>query len=80
MGDFNVEVNDSAIAVLVILTTRKAFLNSQPALSTPINLFALTFFHFILTSKPRNFQHPYVIKTGLSDFHKMTVTVLKTFF
>ena len=44
MGDFNVEVNDSAIAVLVKLTTRKAFLNSQPALSTPINLFALTLF------------------------------------
>ena len=47
MGDFNVEVNDSAIAVLVKLTTRKAFLNSQPALSTPINLFALTLFWLV---------------------------------
>ena len=34
----------------------------------------------ILTKKPRSFQHSFVIETGLSDFYKMTVTVMKTFF
>ena len=34
----------------------------------------------ILTNKVRSFQHSCVIETGLSDFHKMTVTVMKTFF
>ena len=34
----------------------------------------------ILTNKPRSFQHSCVIEIGLSDFHKMTVTVMKTFF
>ena len=34
----------------------------------------------ILTNKPRSFQHSCVIETGLSDVHKMTVTVMKTFF
>ena len=34
----------------------------------------------ILTNKPRSFQSTCVIKTGLSDFHRMTVSVLKTHF
>ena len=33
-----------------------------------------------MTNKPQSFQHSSVIETGLSDFHKMTVTVMKTFF
>ena len=33
----------------------------------------------ILTNKYRNFQHSQTIETGLSDFHKMTLTVLKMF-
>ena len=32
----------------------------------------------ILTNCPRSFQNSCVIETGLSDFHKMVVTVMKT--
>ena len=32
----------------------------------------------ILTNWPRSFQHSCVIETGLSDFDKMVVTVMKT--
>ena len=32
----------------------------------------------ILTNCPGSFQNSCVIETGLSDFHKMTVTVMKT--
>ena len=32
----------------------------------------------ILTNCPRSFQNSCVIETGLSDFHKMIVTVMKT--
>ena len=31
----------------------------------------------ILTNRKRNFQHTTAIETGLSDFHKLIVTVLK---
>ena len=31
----------------------------------------------ILTNSPNSFQNSSVVDTGLSDFHKMTVTVLK---
>ena len=34
----------------------------------------------ILTNKYNKFQNSKTIETGISDFHKMTVTVLKTFF
>ena len=34
----------------------------------------------ILTNSPLSFQSSGVIETGLSDFHKMTVTVIKTTF
>ena len=34
----------------------------------------------VLTNNPNSFQNSGVIETGLSDFHKMTVTVMKTSF
>ena len=34
----------------------------------------------ILTNSPRSFQNTNVFETGLSDFHKLTTTVLKMHF
>ena len=34
----------------------------------------------ILTNFPRSFQNSNVFETGLSDFHKLTTTVLKQYF
>ena len=34
----------------------------------------------VLTNKPKSFQNSSVVETGLSDFHKMAVTVMKTTF
>ena len=36
--------------------------------------------HLILTNKSRSFQNTTVIETGLSDFHKLTVTIMKANF
>ena len=33
----------------------------------------------ILTNMPKSFQNSMVIETGLSDFHKLTKTVLNNF-
>ena len=60
-----------------ILMTWKALLKSQPAIRTHKNLLSLTLFWLV---KPRSFQHSCVIETGLSDFHRMAVTIMKTFF
>ena len=34
----------------------------------------------MLTNKPRSFKHSCAIETDLSDFHRMTVTVMKATF
>ena len=34
----------------------------------------------LLTSRPKSFQNSSVVETGLSDFRKMTVTVISTTF
>ena len=36
--------------------------------------------NLILTNKPQSFYGTYVMETGLSDFHRMTVTILKIYF
>ena len=33
-----------------------------------------------LTNRPRSFQNTLTIETGISDFHKMAITVMKTFY
>ena len=39
-----------------------------------------TFIDLILTNRPKCFQNSNVFETGLSDFHKLTFTVLKVYF
>ena len=34
----------------------------------------------ILTNRPRSFQRCHIVETGLSDFHKMTATIIKMYF
>ena len=34
----------------------------------------------ILTNRNKSFQGMYIIETGISDFYKMTVTVMRTYF
>ena len=40
----------------------------------------LSYIDLILTNSPYSFQNSYVIETGLLDFHKMIVSVMKTTF
>ena len=66
LGDFNVEANDSVVLV---------FSNTYDVKSHKPSCIDL-----ILTNKPQSFQRSCVIETGLSDFDRMTVSVIKTFF
>ena len=34
----------------------------------------------IITNRPKSFQNSMVIETGLSDFHKMCITVMKKYY
>ena len=76
-GDFNVCVDDE---------TMKKFCNSyclkslikQPACFK--NLEKPSCIDLILTNRSRSFQSTCAVETGLSDFHKMTKSVLKMHF
>ena len=74
--DFNVEANDSATSVFSDTYELKSLIKERTCYNNPNK----PCIDLILTNKPPNFQHSCVIETGLSDFHKMTVTVMKTFF
>ena len=36
--------------------------------------------YLIITTRPKSFQNSVTVETGLSDFHKMTLTVMKVFY
>ena len=74
LGDFNAGIED---------TSRKKFCNSfnPPSIvNMPTcykNSNKLSCIDLTLSNHPRSIQNSYVIETGLSDFHRMVLTVMK---
>ena len=77
IGDFNVEANNSAMSVFSDTYNLKSLIKKSACSKNPNKPSCID---LMLTNKPRNFKHSCVIETGLSDFHRMTVTVLKATF
>ena len=74
--DFNVETNDVNMKNFCQIYGCKNILKDKTYFKNPINL---TCTDLIITNIPKSFQEPEVIETGLSDFHKMSLTVLEVF-
>ena len=75
LGDFNVGMEDSTIKVFY------SHYNLTGMINKPIcyqNSNKPTCIDLILTNCWRSFQNSCVIETGLSDFHNMIVTLIKT--
>ena len=77
LGDFNICVDDETMRNFYnfyilnrLIKQPKCFKNSEN----------LSFIDLISTNKPRSFQSTCVIETGLSGFHRITVSVLKAYF
>ena len=77
LGNFNVGANDSVVSVSSDTYDLKSLIK-EPTYYKDQN--KPSCIDLILTTKPRSFQHSCIIETSLSHFHKMTVTVMKTFF
>ena len=74
MGDFNVDPSNehmlefmSSLDLRNLITDPTCFKNIENP-----SCIAL-----IITNRPKSFQHSRVIETGISDFHKLTITVIK---
>ena len=74
LGNFNAGIDDEALQIYVQLTNLTVSLKQLTCFKNPENPSSID---LILTNKPRSFQTKCVAETGLSDFHRMTISVLK---
>ena len=72
LGDFNVGVEEPHMKTFCENLIKQPACYKNPSRPTCIDL--------ILTKVPRSFQSTSVTETGLSDFHLMTLTVIKKSF
>ena len=77
IGDFNAEVSDVSMKEFCDIYSFKNLIKEPTCFQNPANPKCID---LMLTNRHRSFQNSCVIETSLSDFHKMTVTVLRAFF
>ena len=76
-GDLNSEISEMAMSEFWETCNLQNLVKDPTCYKNPSKP---TFIDLILTNFPKSFQHTQTIETGLSDFHKLTLTVLKTHF
>ena len=74
LGDFNVEIEEANMKSVCENYNLKSLIKQPSCYKNPNKP---TCIDLILTKVPRMFQSICVIETGLSDFHLMTVTVMR---
>ena len=76
LGDFNAEMTNTYMEEFCSVYNFKNLIKDPTCLKNPEKP---TIIDHILTNNPRFFQHSGVCETGLSDFHKLTLTALKVY-
>ena len=76
-GDFNTEDTELCLETFLYQYEAKNLVNEKTCFKNPDNPSCIDLF---LTNNCYSFQETTVVSTGLSDFHTMPVTVLKTKF
>ena len=77
MGDFNTEPTESAMGEFMNIYNLKNLIKGPTCYKNPDKPSCID---LILTNKSRSFHSSHIIETGISDFHKMTVSVMKIYF
>ena len=77
IGDLNAEVNLECMKLFCETYDLRSLIKVPKCYKNPEKPSCID---FLLTIRPKSFQNSSVVETGLSDFHKMTVTVMKTTF
>lgn len=76
-GKFNAELTEVHVNDFLQLYDLDNLIKEPTCFKNPTNPSCID---LILTNRPRSFQNSTVIGTGLSDFHRMTLTVMKMYF
>ena len=75
IGDFNFSIDDTHMESFCESYRFKSLIKDPTCFKNPESPSCID---LILTNNPYSFQNSWVIETGLSDFHKMIVSVTKT--
>ena len=75
IGNFNAEESDTTTKDLCGIYSFRNLVKNATCFENPDSLKCID---LMLTNRNKNFQNSCVIDTGLFDFHKMTVTVLRS--
>ena len=77
MGDFNADVFDPSMTSFCSLFKLKNIAKEPTCYKNPQNPGGID---SVLTNCPKSFHNTCLYETGLSDFHKLVVTILRTGF
>ena len=77
LGDFNPGVLETPMTSFCKSYNLKSIIKQPTCFKNPEKPSCID---LILTNRPKSFQSTCVVETGLSDFHRMTVSVLKMYF
>ena len=77
LGDYNAQIDNDHVKDFCSTYSLKSLIRQNTCFKSLVNPSGID---LILTNCPRYFQHSGVYETGLSHFHKLTFTVLKTSF
>ena len=77
IGDFNAEDTEPYLSQLLFEYDGKNIVSEKTCFKSKDNRSCIDLF---ITSSPNSFQNTSTITTGLSNFHKMVITVLKATF
>ena len=77
LGDFNCEISDIALEEFCLLYSLKSLIKTPTCFKSDSNPSCID---LILTNRSCSFQNSSTIEIGLSDFHHLVLTVLKTTF
>jgi exonuclease III len=76
-GDFNIDINEEILEEFLFEQNLRNLVKQPTCYKNVDNPSCIDLF---LTNSSLSFQHTTTVETGLSDFHKMAVTVMKTTF
>ena len=72
LGDINVEIEEKNLSNFMSVYNLKTLIKQKACFKNPENQ---TCIDLVLTDSPRSFQNSSAFETGLSNFHKLTITV-----
>ena len=77
MGGFNAEPADTVVSDFCEIYYLKDIIREKTCFKNRNNPRCVD---LIIANRPKSFQNSMVIETGLSDFHKMCITVMKMYY